>query len=106
MSGLFKDSLITISIDGIVKKYKSTVPSILAAHTLTGCDSGPKLYYIGSAKTINSLKSVTLSVFGNLESWKTEILDDVKRFIAKFLDVVNKHSPGKQESNVLRGVKY
>ena len=76
--------------NGTVKKYKSTVPSIFSTHALTGGDSGPKLYDIGKAKTINSLKSVTLSVFGNLESSKTECMDDVKCFIAKCFDVDSK----------------
>ena len=72
MNGLTKDSSTTISINKTVKKHKSIVPSILAAHALTGCDSVSKLYGIGKAKAISALKSVSLSVFGNPESSEAE----------------------------------
>ena len=67
-NGFTKDSSTTISINEIVKKHKSIVPSILAAHPLTRYDSIPKLYGIGKAKAINTLKSVSLSLFRNAES--------------------------------------
>ena len=72
MNGFTKDSSTTTSINEAVKKYKSVVPSILAAHALTGCDSVPKLYGIGKAEEINALKTVSLSVFENPESTEAE----------------------------------
>ena len=68
MNGFTKDSSATTSINEAIKKYKSVVPSILAAHALTGCDSVPKLYDIGKAE----LKPVSLSVFENPESSEAE----------------------------------
>ena len=75
-----------------VKKHKSIVPSILAGHALTGCDSVRKLYGIGKTKAINALKSVSLSAFGNPESSEAEYMDDVKHFIAKYYGPDNKKS--------------
>ena len=72
MNGFTKDSSTTTSINEAIKKYKSVVPSILAAHALTGCDSVPKLYGIGKAEEINALKPVSLSVFENPESSEAE----------------------------------
>ena len=57
-----------ISINETVKKHKSIVPSILAGHALTGCDSVLKLSGIGKAKAISALKSVFLCI------WKPSVI--------------------------------
>ena len=92
MNGITKCSSTTISVSERVKKHKSIVPSILAAHALTGCDTVPKLYGTGKAKPISTLKSVPLCVLGNPESSEAENMDDAKRFIARCYGVDNKSS--------------
>ena len=94
MNGFTKDSSTTTSINEAIKKYKSVVPSILAAHALTGCDSVPKLYGIGKAEEINALKPVSLSVFENPESSEAEEIHNSKRFIARSYGIDNKNSSG------------
>ena len=79
-----------ISINKTVKKHKSLVPSKIACHALTGCDSLPKFYGIRKTKATNSLKSVSLSVFGNPESLEAEYMEYAKRFIARCHGVNNK----------------
>ena len=91
MNGFTKDSSTTISINETDKKHKSIVPSILADHALTGCDSVPKLYGIGKVKAFNALKSVSLSVFENPKSSEAEYVDDAKSFIARCYGVDNKN---------------
>ena len=92
MNGFTKDSSTTISINEAVTKHKSIVPSILDGRALKGCDSFPKLHAIGKAKAINSLKSVSLSVFGNPESSEAEYMDDAKRFITRCYGADSKNS--------------
>lgn len=91
MNGFFRNSSTTILIYVTAKKHKSIALSIFAVHVLTGCNSIPKLYGIRKAKAINTLKSVSLNVFGNLESLEAEYVNDAKRFIASCHGVNNKN---------------
>ena len=64
-----------ININETVKKHAQIVPSILPAHTLSGCDSVPQLFAIGKTKVVNTLKkSFRLKELGNLISDFNHIL--------------------------------
>ena len=79
MEGFSRDQTLCTSISKTVERNKEIIPSLLAAHALTGCDTVPMHFGIGKGKALSSLKKVSLSNFDNGEKF----IDDGKRFIAE-----------------------
>ena len=44
-----------VDMNATVEKYSQFIPSLLALHALTGCDTVPKYYGIGKNKAFNAL---------------------------------------------------
>ena len=57
-----------ISIKQRIEIQRLIAPSVLATRALSGCDSVSELYGLGEAKAIGTLKSNSLSIFGNSQS--------------------------------------
>ena len=58
----FDTSRSLIDINEVAKKHAEIVPSLISAHALSGSDSVPKLYGIGSNIVIKHLKDQNLSL--------------------------------------------
>ena len=79
----FTDETTTICIQSSVKKHKAIIPSLLAAHALSGCDTVPSLFGIGKAKVIATVKTNPLIHIGKMQSSEEMYMPEGETFIAK-----------------------
>ena len=81
-----------VDINATVEKYSQFIPSLLALHALTGCDTVPKYYGIGKKKAFNALvkNELSLANIGDIERTVDEILPVVGEFIALCYGVKSK----------------
>ena len=72
-----------IDVNEVVKKHKSIIPNLLAAHALTGCDSVSSLAGIGKAKMFNKLQKFTDSLdLGDPSSSPEDVISSCLKFVA------------------------
>ena len=70
-----------ISIRKTVEKHKDLIPSLLTVHTLTGCDTVPKMFGIGKGKALNVMKKCTLQCLGDKDTSYTNFMEESKKFV-------------------------
>ena len=63
-----------IDIGKTVAKHKDIIPSLIAAHTLSGCDSVPQMFGIGKKTILKKLKDYPLRSLGKLDELMVEIV--------------------------------
>ena len=73
----------SINIKETVLKHASLVPSILAVHALSGCDSVAATYGIGKATAVKiARQGHTLFKLGNLTATLTDVVNEATCFMA------------------------
>ena len=71
-----------IDIGKTVDCHKDIIPSLLAGHALTGCDSVPKYFGIGKVKVCSLLKHYPLTHLGNIGAGMDLVFQESEIFIA------------------------
>ena len=61
---------------------RETIPSLVALHALTGCDSEPMMYGIGKAKELKALKGTLLKCIGKKSSAMEDVVSEGFKFVA------------------------
>lgn len=79
----FQDSKSLISIHKSVQQHIDVIPSLIAIHALSGCDSVPMMFGIGKAKALAAAKYVQLQYLGHEDASLNDVLLESKRFVAK-----------------------
>jgi hypothetical protein len=82
MTSPVKDRTV-ININVTVEKHSSTMPNLLAAHGLTGCDTVAMCYGIGKTTALKVLQhgNYPLDTLGDLSRSFNEILEQATRFM-------------------------
>ena len=68
-----------ISIRKTEERHKDSIPSLLAVHALTGCDTVPNMSEIGKGKALNVMKKITLQCLGEKDASYTDFME---KFVA------------------------
>ena len=88
----FSEEANAICIQSTVKKHEAIVPSLLAAHALSGCDTVPRMVGIGKSKAITALKKMPLTYIGRKEASEDDYMLEGKRFVALCYGISNDSS--------------
>ena len=79
----FSDTRALIDINQTAKKHADIMPSIIAAHALSGCDSVPKMHFIGKKKAKNVLQSGhELLSLGDVNAVEDTIIQESTKFVS------------------------
>ena len=78
----FIDNSKLINISKSVEYNKEIVPSLVALHALTGCDSVPMMFGIGKAKGLKALKETPLTCIGKKSCAMKDVLNEGFKFVA------------------------
>ena len=79
-----------ICIRKSVQSNIKIIPSLLAGHALTGCDSVPRMFGIGKKATCSVLKKYTLSQLGEEDADIDKMIIECKQFVAACCGIHNK----------------
>ena len=79
----FNPDKTVISIRQTVEQNRDLVPSLIHLHTLTSCDTVPKLYRIGKAKALAVLKKYPLKYVGDSSADIEDVKMEGRLFIAQ-----------------------
>ena len=71
-----------ININKSVHNNKEIIPSLIAMHALSGCDSVPMMFGIGKAKALKALKNVPLKSIGDINADLEEVMNEGFTFVA------------------------
>ena len=58
----------------MAEKHKGTIPSLVAAHSLSGCDTVLKMFGIGKGKAFSVAKRCHLNFLGRADSLKNRFV--------------------------------
>ena len=64
-------------------KHKDLIPSLIPLHSLSGCDTGPKMFGIGKAKAISAAVKCPLQLLGQENANITKVIEEVRQFVAQ-----------------------
>ena len=79
----FANNRSMVNINKTAKRNTEIVPSLIATHALSGCDSVPKMFGIEKKKIVSVLQQgFHLQKFGDIESEKTSIIEECSKFVA------------------------
>ena len=79
----FNSNRSVINIIQSKNKHSSIMPSLIAAHALSGCDSVPRLFGIGKLTVLKHLKQgILLTSLGDKESNIIDVYNDSGKFIS------------------------
>ena len=81
-----------ICIKSFVAKHSEIIPSLPAAHGMSGCDSVPMVYGIGKTKVCSVLRDVSLLQLGDVTADETIMIEEAKTFVARCYGIKNKTS--------------
>ena len=72
-----------VDLKATVQKYERIIPSLLAGHALTGCDTVAACFGVGNGTMLKILKGdVTLDAIGDIDGNWTNIMEQATKFIA------------------------
>ena len=74
----FSSNRSMVDINKIAKRNAEIVPSPIAVHTLSGCDSVPKIFGIGKKEIASALQRK----LGDIQSKKTSVIEECSKFVA------------------------
>ena len=80
------------------------IPSLIALHTLPGCDSVPTMFGIAKGKALKAAKELILQHVGNEDANIDDVIMESKRFVAKCYGENNLNSSSNRLTNIL--IKY
>ena len=72
-----------ISIKKSVNAKQHIMPSLVALHAISGCDTVPMMFGIGKVKSLKVVEKVPLVHIGEVNAELEEVIDQEKRFLAK-----------------------
>ena len=72
-----------ISIKKSVNAKEHIMPSLVALHAISGCDTVPMMFGIGKVKSLKVVEKVPLVHIGEVNAELEEVIDQEKRFLAK-----------------------
>ena len=72
-----------ISIKKSVNAKQHIMPSLVALHAISGCDTVPIMFGIGKVKSLKVVEKVPLVHIGEVNAELEEVIDEGKRFVAK-----------------------
>ena len=67
----------------IKKSRPSIIPSIVALHAISGCDTVPQMFGMGKSKSIKAAEKVPLNYLGKQNADMQDIIEEGKKFVAK-----------------------
>ena len=79
----FTDNNKLISINKSVKNNENVIPSLIALHALSGCDTVPMMFGIGKAKALKATRKVPLQHIGDLNAEIEDVIREGSIFVAK-----------------------
>ena len=72
-----------ISIKKLVNAKQHIMPSLVALHAISGCDTVPMMFSIGKVKSLKVVEKVPLIHIGEVNAELEEVIDKGKRFVGK-----------------------
>ena len=72
-----------IIIKKSVNAKQHIMPSLVALHAISGCDTVPMMFGIGKVKSLKVVKKVPLVHIGEVNAELEEVINEGKRFVAK-----------------------
>ena len=72
-----------ISIKKSVNAKEHIMPSLVALHAISGCDTVRMMFGIGKVKSLKVVEKVPLVHIGEVNAELEEVIDEEKRFLAK-----------------------
>ena len=90
-----------IDISKTAEKHKDIASSLLAVHSLSGCDTVPQLFGIGKKSVVKKLYKLPITKLGKLDEDIDSVIDEAKQFIAECYGY-----PGETDMSEIRYVKY
>ena len=89
----------------MVEKHNGMIPSLVAAHSLSGCDTVLKMFGIGKGKAFSVVKRCPLNFLGRADSLKNrfvlihfEGVDSCRYYFCEFYLFSNIHKNVYQEN--------
>lgn len=79
-----------VSIGKSVQANIRIIPSLLAAHALTGCDSVPRMFGKGKRTTCTVLKTYPLHILGEIDADLDKMMVECKNYVAACYGIHNK----------------
>ena len=87
----FNSNRSLIDINETIQKHAEIVPSLIGAHTVSGCDSVPTIYGIGKKSVIKHLKqNLSLASVGNLQASLDHVHNIITRLVSLCYGVKNR----------------
>ena len=71
-----------ININKSVEYNRETIPSLVALHALTGCDSVLMMFGIGKAKGLKAVKATPLKCIGKKSCAIKDVVNEGFKFVA------------------------
>jgi hypothetical protein len=96
----FNDDKNIISVNKTVEKHKDLIPSLIALHAISGCDTVPMMFGIGKVKALSAVKKFPLLLLGKEDANIDEVLKEAKQFVAQcyvICSVICSAKPNKSE---------
>ena len=85
MGGGASEERMTVDIGATVKKHQTIVPYLLAAHTISGCDTVPYCYSIGKGSVLKALsKGVKLEKLCERNEPLPDIIKEATAFMGEY----------------------
>ena len=72
-----------INIKKSANSRPSIIPSIVALHAISGCDTVPQMFGIIKSKPIKAAEKVPLNYLGEQNADMQDIIEEGKKFVAK-----------------------
>ena len=73
-----------ISIKKSTSSRPAIIPSLVALHAISGCNTVPKMFGVGKVKSLKAAEKVPLKYLGEQNSDLQEVIEErIKKFVAK-----------------------
>ena len=89
-----------ISTKKSVNAKQHIMPSLVALHAISVCDTVPMMFGIGKVKSLKVVEKVPLVHIGQVNAELQEVIDEGKRFVAKCYGQVKTSSSKKQTNHL------
>ena len=87
-----------INIKKTVDTNVDIVGSLVALHSISGCDTVPMMFGIGKAKSLNALAKVPLVLLGEKDARLEDVIEEGKKFVAKCYGQVSSSSSSNRKT--------
>ena len=66
-----------------MEKHEDLIPSLIPLHSLSGCDTGPKMSGIGKAKAMSAAVKCPLQLLGQENANIAKVIEEARQFVAQ-----------------------